>query len=287
MDADEFTQLVFHVLAHAQLRGPGDVHDRRYVAWASERFDVADQQLLEHDSSLLARMWNEDARRYDALHRVCELHAGLEGLIACSDRSLAELSPHEVADPALLERLRELPGAELLHATLALLAPGFARAFADLRPTLEHAAASVRAWIERLGQHCEGLTHARVELVWALGLHGRALSNRILVGAPAQWNGCTPARQAVLAAHEHTVAQVDSDDYVTVEWTALLELAQQLREADPPLRDAHREWLASLDLSPLLRAVVARGELAKAEAEALERDAAGRAERLSAARASA
>lgn len=287
MIADEFTQLVFHTLAHAPLRGPGDVHDHRYVAWAREHCDAGDQQLLEHDASLLARLWNDDPDRYDLLHRVCELHAGIDGLIACSDRSLAELSPREVADPALLEQLRELPGAELLHAALALLAPAFVRVFADLQPTLARADASVRAWIDRLGPHCEGLTRARVELVWPLGLHGRALSSRILVGAPAQWNGCTPARQAVLAAHEHTVRRVDADDYVSVEWAALTKLAQQLRDADPPLRDAHREWLASLDLSPLLRAVVARGQLSAEEAEALERDGKSRAERLSAARASA
>ena len=286
MIADEFTQLVFHVLAHAPLRGPGDVHDRRYVAWASERFAASDQQLLVHDAGLLARLWNDDAR-YDALHRLCDLHAGLAELLACSERSLAELRPREVADPTLLATLRELPGAELLHTTLALLAPGFARAFAELGPTLERADADVRAWIDRLGEHCAGLAQTRVELVWALGLHGRALANRILVGAPAQWNGCTPARQAVLAAHEHTVAQISAGDYIADELTALTELAYQLRGADPQLRDAHREWLASLDLSPLLRAVVARGQLAAVEAEALDRDVAGRADRLSAARASA
>lgn len=286
MIADGFTQLVFHVFAHAPLRGPGNVHDRRYVAWAGGRFDLADQRLLSHDADLLAGLWNADAR-YDALHRLCELHAGLDKFRACSGRSLAELRADEVADPELLGVLRELPGAELVYATLTLLAPEFTRVCSELEPVLEQASADVRAWIDRLDLHCLGLARARVELVWALGLHGRALADQILVGAPADWNGCTPARQAVLAAHEHTVARLGGDDYVADEWAALTELAYQLREADPALCEAHRDWLASLDLSPLLTAAVARGYLATSAAEVLERDVASRADRLNAARASA
>jgi hypothetical protein len=279
-----FAQLVFHVFAHVPLDGPGNTHDRRYVAWAAGRFEAADQRLLAHDAALLARLWNADSR-YDALHRFCELHQGIAGLLACADRPLAELRADEVADPGLLALLRELPGAELIHATFALLAPGFLRVFAELEPTLERASVDVRVWLERLEPACPGLSRVGVELIWALGMHGRALAaHRILVGAPAEWNGCSPARQAVLAAHEHTVAGVESGDYVEVEWTALTRLAAALRDAESPLRDAHRDWLASLHLSPLLVAAAARGYLGASEAEALDRDPASRAERLGARR---
>ncbi|HLT40747.1 MAG TPA: hypothetical protein VK034_30935 [Enhygromyxa sp.] len=284
MIAEELDQLVFHVLAHAPLSGPGNVHDRRYVAWAAERFDAADRRMLDHDAALLARLWNADPR-YDALHRIGELHHDLAGLLACADRPLAELRPDEVADPRLLATIHELPGAELLHATLALLAPGFARVFAELRPILEQASAGFRGWLDRLDPACPGLASARVELVWALGLHGRALGSRILVGAPADWNGCAPARQAVLAAHEHTVARVSEHDYVADEWAALTELADRLRDADPTVQQAHRDWLASLDLSSLLAAAVERGYLSKADADALNHDRHDRPARLSAARA--
>jgi hypothetical protein len=91
----------------------------------------------------------------------------------------------------------------------------------------------------------------------------------------------------VLAAHEHTVAGVATGDYVDDEWTALTELAYRLRNADEELRDAHRDWLASLDLAPLLAAVVARNALSAAEAEAIDTQRFERAERLSAARAGA
>lgn len=286
MIADEFTQLVFHAFAHAPLRGPGNVYDPRYVAWATGRCDADDQRSLLHDAGLLAQLWNGDPR-HDALHRLCELHAGIREFSSCSSRSLAELSASEVAAPELLACLRELPGAELLHATLALVAPGFMRMWTEFAPTLEHADTSVRAWIERLDRHCPGLADARVELVWALGLHGRALSQRILVGAPADWNGCTPARQAVLAAHEHAVVRFGGRDYVADEWAALTGLAHQLRNAESELRDAHSEWLASLELSPLLAAAVARGYVGAGEAEAIANDLPSRADRLSAARAGA
>lgn len=285
MISDELTQLVFHTLAHVPLVGPGDTHDPRYVAWAAGRLDAADEQLLIHDAALLARLWNADSR-YQALHGMCDLYGGLAGLRACSDRPLVELRRDEVADPELLVAIRELPGAEVLHATLGLLATRFVRMFAELRPALEHADASVRVWLDRLDDACPGLAASQVELVWALGLHGRACEGRILVGAPAEWNGCSPARQAILAAHEHTVARLGGD-YVAGEWAALTELADRLRTADAALRDVHRGWLASLDLSPLLAAAVERGYLSAAEGAKIDRDAANRPARLSAARAGA
>jgi hypothetical protein len=256
--AEDYTQLVFHVLAHVRLDGPGSTFDRRYLAWARARLEPADLEVLEHDASLLSRLWNADVRRYDQLHRLCDLHADLASARACADRSLAELRADEVADPPLLEHLRELEGAELIHATLALVEPRFTAVICELRPALAQARREVGVWLERLARWCPGLASVRVELVWALGMHGRALPGRILVGAPAAWNGCSPARAAVLAAHEFMVAQ-GSGDYVADEWAALRGLADALREAEPELRAAHREWLASLELGPLRAAATARG----------------------------
>jgi hypothetical protein len=284
--ADAFTQLVFHALAHARLHGPGNIYDPRYLAWAAERFAERDAQVLGADAALLARLWAADPR-YDRLHRYCELHRDWAGFLASADRSLAELHPTDVGDARLLASIRELDGAELLHATLALIGPSFARVLAELRPVLERAAIEVRGWIDRLTVPCPGLVDARVELVWALGMHGRGFTSRILVGAPANWNACSPARQAVLAAHEHTVSSIAQGDYVADEWAALTELSLLLRDAERELREAHRAWLASLELAPLIHAAVARGYLDASEADSLIRQPAERATRLSAARAAA
>ncbi len=281
MIADEFTQLVFHVLAHVPLAGPGDVHDPRYIGWATARSSDEDRALLDHDAGLLARVWAGDPR-CAALHELCELHQSWPRFAATAGRALAELDEREVDDPALLDRLRGVEGAELFHAALALLGPGFRRTFAELRPALATADAELRRWIDRLAPRCPGLADARVELVWALGVHGRGFARRILVGAPAAWNGCSAARQAVLAAHEHAVLAGDAGDYATQEWVALVELARCLRGAEPELREAHRNWLASLELSPLLAELVDHGRLDAGEVEALLCSPSERADRLSA-----
>jgi len=287
MIADTYTQLVFHVLAHVRLTGPGDLFDRRYIDWAAERFSAEDTELLAQGATWLACVWAMDPR-CDQLHRFCDLHRDVAELLAHADRSLIELHPHEVADPALLEAVRELEGAELLHASLAVLAPRFTEVIAEQAPALERARVSVGEWLACLAEWCPGLADTRVELVWALGPHGRALPGRCLVGAPTPWSGCSSARQAVLAAHEHAVTLAGSgDDYVGEEWTALTELATWLERADPELRAAHGAWLASLELGPLLAEALARELLTAADAEALTDQPYQRAERLIAARAAA
>jgi len=282
--ADEYTQLVFHVFAQVPLAGPGDVWDPRYVAWAATRFDAAGRRMLEEDTRLLALLFAADAR-HERLHAFAQLHASWAGFEASATRSLAELGESDVADRELLGSVRGLDGAELLHTTLGLLGAEYLSVFAGLRRELELEAVRVRGWIERLAAVCPGLETARIELVWALGLHGRALSNRILIGAPWGWSGCTAARQAVLAAHEHTVASVGGRDYVDQEWAALTGLAKAMRDAEPDLREAHRDWLASLDLRPLTFAALARGYVDPAAATKLLDEPDQRADRLRAARA--
>lgn len=287
MIADEFTQLVFHVLAHVPLReagcdGPGDVHDRRYVAWVREH--AADEvEILSADAALLARSWASDPR-YDRLHLLAELHRGWAGFWACAGRSLAELDASEVARPGLLASVRELDGAELIHATMGLIGPGFRVLLERQGPELRASAVAIRAWIDLLAGLVPGLGEARIELVWALGVHGRALSDRILVGAPVAWSGTTPARQAVLAAHEHCVARLGVDDYGLDEWRALTELAASLVTGPESLRAAHRDWLGSLELGPLLAEAVARGLLGAEQAAGIEADHERRGDRLLAVR---
>jgi hypothetical protein len=118
-------------------------------------------------------------------------------------------------------------------------------------------------------------------LVWALGVHGRAFPDRILIGAPSAWSGCSAARQAVLATHEHCVRSSRADGYLGSEWDALVRLARAMQHAnEPELRDAHALWLAELDLDALVRGVVARGWLARDASRSLLDDPHGRAGRL-------
>lgn len=282
--ADRFAQLVAHVFAHVALDGqPGNLHDARYVAWARERITTDARGLLEHDATLIGERWRSD-RRLDVLHGVFELQRDVDEFRRTCARTLTELDAHEVRSPTLLALLRDpaiAPVAELLHTTLALLVDEFALVLAGLAPQLESARAQVAPLVDRLAAIVPGLEHARIELVWALGVHGRAFSDRILVGAPTAWSGCSAARQAVLAAHEHCVRASLAADYLDSEWHALVRLARAMHHADDPeLRDAHARWLAELDLDELLSGVVARGWLAHDEAGGLLDDPRGRAGRL-------
>lgn len=281
--ADDFTQLVAHVLAHVELGRAGDLYDPRYVAWAREHLDAGCCETLEHDAALIGARWRADAR-LDVLHGMFELHGDLAEYRGTMSRTLAELDPHEVRSAGVLASLREgaiAPIAELLHTTLALIADDFAAALRRLGPLLGHGCAQLHPRLQRLVAAVPGLEHARVEVVWALGMHGRAFSDRILVGAPSSWSDCRPERQAVLAAHECCVRASEADDYVGSEWEALVTLARSMQRLDDlALRDAHASWLAELDLAELVRGVVARGWLSHEQGRALIDDTPGRARRL-------
>ncbi len=248
--ADGFTQFVTHLFAHVRLAGPGNLADPRYVAWVGERLGEADRAMLDHDASLLARMWAADPRM-DVLHGLCELHADLGGFRATANRSLGQLDSTEVGDPALLERLRELAAGEFVHSSLSAMLDGFGQVLAEIDAALERACASVQPWVTRLAVEVPELAGVSIELVWAMGEHGRALPSRILVGAVAAWNRLTPAQVAVQAAHEALVRSSELDEYLAVERWALAELGSRLARADPELRSAHARWLARLDRSGL------------------------------------
>lgn len=248
--ADGFTQLVAHLFAHVPLAGPGNLADPRYVEWASEQIEADDRTRLEHDAALLARLWADDPR-LDVLHGLCELHGDLDGFRATATRSLAELRSDEVRDPELLEDLRSLDAAEFVHASLSAMVDGFAALLDEIAGALVIARARVLPWLERMVARVPELDAVPIELVWAMGEHGRALPNRILVGAPAKWNRIDPARVSVLAAHEALVRACESDEYVVGERWAITQLRDRMRRADAELRAAHAAWLGSLDLSAL------------------------------------
>lgn len=248
--AEGYTQLVAHLLAHVPLAGPGNLADARYARFVAPHLRGDERALLEHDAGLLAALWAADPR-LDALHGLVELHRDLEGFRATAARALAEVRAEEVASPELLAQLHGLPAAELVHATLALLDDRFAsmrEVFVDA--ALARAVDDVQPWLARLHAHVPELAAQPIELVFAMGPHGRALPRRIVVGAPVAWNGLDPLAVAVQAAHEALVRACPHEGYVAVERWALAELPARLR-ADPNLHAGHARWRAGLDCSGL------------------------------------
>ena len=267
--ANGYVQLVVHVLAHVPLTRAGNLYDPRYRAWAAARHGGEALEFLAHDAQLLARAWAVDPRM-DRLHTLFALHDTLDGFRATATRELAELGDREVARPGLLTELRELPLAELLHASLAVLDRPWAAIFATIEPELRGSCQVLARAILPLREVLPSFAAQSIELVWGLGVHGRAFDQRVLVGAPATWNGSSPLRQAILAAHEHCVARSEHSGYIAAEWDALRDLARRMRALEhPSLRRAHAAWLASLDLDELLAGLVARGQLGRDQAELL------------------
>lgn len=282
--ADGFAQLVAHVLAHVPLDAPGNLYDSRYLAWAETAIGAGERAILAQDATILARCWSEDSR-LDRLHGYCALHRSLARFRVTAGRELAALEAAEVSAPGLLAQLRELPAAELLHASLALVVDDFEAVLSTLEPELARACEQMSPLLEGLAAHVPGFASARVELVWALGMHGRAFEDRILVGAPAAWSGCSPARQSILAAHEHVVLASERRDHVGREWDALTGLARLMATVDADtdalgLRAAHADWLASLRLTELLAELVERRWLSPALARTLDHEAGARARAL-------
>jgi hypothetical protein len=266
MIAEGYAQLVAHVLAHVDLgrERPGNMYDPRYVAWSRTQLDPATQAMLEHDAALIGARWRARPG-LDLLHEQVTLHADRASFRRTAGRSLAQLDPSEVAAPDLLARMLASPAdpvIELLHACLALLDEPLADVLRSCAPALERARAEVEVELDRLRPVLPAL--GQVELAWAMGRHGRVFGSggalRVSIGAPAAWNGLSPARQALLAAHEQLVASSAEPEYLGQEWFALTELSRRMATLDDAaLRAAHAAWLAELELCHVLAGAAAAG----------------------------
>lgn len=213
-------------------------------------------------TAVLDRGWGEQVPH--AVHGWPELFGSVEALRALGARALAELQPPQVQHAGRLRALQRCdgPAPGLLHDTLCLLAPWFEGWRAEVVvPALGESLGRVRPWLDQACAWVPTLGQSRVELAWALGGRGRVLERRIVVGAPAPWNGLDDRRPVVLAMHECLVQQSEASGYAGVEWEALTKLAAILHGADTALASAHAVWLGSLELRPLLQALARDGKI--------------------------
>ena len=264
--APAYPQLALHALAHLPLAGPGSLHDPRYVAWARARLPEEAVAPVARDAATIAAL-HEAAGRPAALQLVPELHDALDVFVATGRRELRALDGRS-AHAGALAALRALDPAlvELLRAGMLLAAP----AWRDAWPAeaCERGVELLAPALDEARELCPALAEAGVEVAWALGARGRAFASRILVGAPGDWGGLAPETAAVLAMHEASV-RAAGGDFVDAEWAALGAVARAVDGASPPLRAAHRAWLAGLSLDALLPEAVARGRTDEATASTL------------------
>ncbi len=278
--ADGFTQLVVHLLAHVQRPGPGDLFSPRHIAWSEAHFRPATSAQLHDDAAVLSALWAASPA-LDLLDALPALHTSLSAYRRTAARALSELTERDVAQPDLLRALHHLgPAAELVHAMLGLLVDEFARVHDTLvTPLVVTACERISTWLDPLADSIPALATERIEVVWALGDHGRVMPGRLLVGVGDSPDDLTPV---VVAVHEHAVRTSGHEAHERAEWSALVHGARWLREAPSPLREAQARWLARLDLSELIEAALADGAVDGDTATALEHDPPERAARLSA-----
>lgn len=280
----DFTELVFHVLAHVPVGGAGCLHDPRYVAWARGRAPHELERLLHEDAAVLERTWSSGPMPA-IVHAWPELFGTIAELRSHARHELRALAPAQVRAPAVLAGIVAVdrPELELLHATLCALAPWFAPWHAaEVEPALQQAAAAVAAWLPAAVRVLPSLGAAQIELSWVLGPRGRGMPSRIVVGAPAPWHDLDARISMVLAMHEQAVIDSGHADYLHAEWAALTGLAARMALAPEELRQAHARWLASLELRPLLAPLHAAGRISLEQRVALLHDREGRSPQLAA-----
>ena len=278
---DAFTDLVLHVLAHVSVPGPEDLFEPRYVAWAEAATPADLHARLLADADVLAHRWSSAEGL--ALQAWPDLHRDLPAFFVTRARALADVRSDEVASPGVLARLQACTPAigELVHAQLGLLAPWFAKMHNDVvTPAIAEVLDEVAEVLADAAALVPSFARERVELAWPLGPRGRGLAGRIVIGAPAPWNGMAPATTAVLALHEHAVRCASTSEWASAEWTALRELAGAMRGAPAPLRSAHAGWLESLELASLVGVLQRQGAIDRGLATRLVGEPEARAELL-------
>lgn len=269
--ATDFAELCFHALAHLPLRGPERLFDPRYIAYAEKTLPLEAREPLVTDASALGAALDAAS---------CGL--AVQGLPLLFPDIASFLGDPDLS--RLTAALGDAPAIAWLGTDLLLIGEAFAASYhrtdavtiAEVEALLAVVPASHRP--------------DHVALCRALGPRGRGFARRgfvsgagalVMVGAPAAYfcvDEIDRAIPAVLALHEHAVLE-GHGDYVEREWHALVNLASRIADYER-LAPAHQRWLASLDLSALIRDAAARGYLDAARGEQLVTEPLLRAQRL-------
>lgn len=247
--ASAWAEAVFHVLAHVDVgRVAASCHDARWIAWAEARLGPAAERALGQDLGVIGGA----LATHDALARaqvLAWLWTDGASVRAATRSDLAELTPADVADETALRTLRELgPAAEVLRAAVELELP----LLAALEPVALDAEACSTAFA-LVAPAAPQLPRCQVSLARPLPRRGRVHRAHIIVGAPGI-AGAELDHVAWQAAHEATVLEVARSSrapalFEDLERTALGLLRSRARRGG--LEDAHRRWLATLDLASL------------------------------------
>lgn len=274
--ASDFTDFVYHALAHLYPRDASSTWEPAYLSWAARTLPCAALSPLTEHAALLTALYDSHIPNARLLHALPRLHDSIAHFLTSAARPLAALRPENVRDAHLLDALRKLDESlvELLRADLALAARAYREAHRTLiHPEIARACERTAPWLEEAQRALPSFRLARVELACALGPRGRALgSGRIVVGASLPWNAMDPAWSAVQALHEHAVSEAyarGAGSFARAEWHALESLALAMTHAGGALAEAHAAWVGNLALDVLAHDAVREGAAPQDEAMAV------------------
>jgi hypothetical protein len=281
---------VAHLLAHVPVGAvatpivrASSLFDLRYVAWARDALEPALNEAVTGDAAILGGLVDRSAEGH-LLQALLVLHASAEDLRRGATLDLAQLPDAKIATDAwalrALRRLAETDDelVEIARCTAGLVADAYARVWTSrLAPELEEARGAVAARLGEVVAAMPSLRGASVLLSHPMGARGRAMTGRIVVGAPTAWSGVGAAQAAAMVAHEHAaaiagdvVARAGGARLVAAgpRWVASEHLAlaaTALRLTAGPVAEAYRAHVATLDTrdldasaSPLLDEVLER-----------------------------
>jgi hypothetical protein len=243
-----WAELVFHVLAHVRGGVAASAFDPTWIAFAERHLGAASARHLGEDAALLAGA----ATSHDALAELQLLAWLFEDsarAAACAERTLAELTPADVDDPAVLAHLAGNGLAEVLRAAAELEAEAFAALPEVARGRVDYATVLRAApWLARFS-----IDHLR-----PLRIRGRVRGERVFVGVASEALAVTPEHVAWQAAHEATVAEVHRRararglpvTHHPLEHTALVLLAEGARSIGESA--AHATWIGHFANVPRL-----------------------------------
>ncbi len=272
-------ELAFHGLAWLDLApDPGNLDRPGYQKWARQALPPAAVRALIDDAPMITQAHAHDTQR--AMHLAPVLFLTMSALKSYATRgpSLKGIAELDEAYAASLPK----PSHALhwLSAALYRCAGAYTKYFdSSLKSQLMAHCERMEPLVERAREVDPSLAPKRVEISLALGQHGRAFGELLVVGvelmAPSEQ---ADMRSVVQVLHESAVSAEGRESYINAEWAALVGLSKRVRTT--VFEDAHRDWLAGLNLDAIIEAKRRDGTLAAEVSESLAVEVAQRAEVL-------
>lgn len=244
-------ELAFHGLAWVDLgRDPGTLANPAYQKWARRVLPPAASRALIDDASMITQAFAYDTQ--GALHLAPVLFQSMHGLKLYATRGPSLKGITEVDETYGAGLTRPSHALHWFSAALYRSAGAYTPYFdSSLKLQLLAHCERMEILLARARLVDPSLESKRVELSLALGQHGRAFGELLVVGVELiEPSEQADMRSVVQLLHESAVSAEVGASYLNAEWAALVGLSKRVRGT--VFEDAHSEWLAELNLDAII-----------------------------------